>query len=81
MKREETNVKCAPEINKKDLKFMKTQRNKHSNMKIRLRFNVLWLSRKIGTARLIAEITGVSERQVFNIIKIYNNNLVFIIYI
>jgi len=67
-------VFSAPEINKKDLKFMKTQRNKHSNMKIRLRFNVLWLTRKIGTARLIAEITGVSERQVFNIIKMYNNS-------
>lgn len=64
----------SPEINKKDLKLIRIQRNTHSSMKIRLRFNVLWLTKKFNIARLIAEVAGVSERQVFNIVKIYNNS-------
>jgi transposase len=61
----------TPTIVKNDMKFIRKNRTKHPNKKIRDRLNVLWLTQEFGDAKYIALLADVSARQVFNIIKIY----------
>ena len=60
-----------PTITKNDMKFIKKNRTKHPNKKIRDRLHVLWLTQQFEDAKYIAVLADVSVRQVFNVIKIY----------
>ena len=64
----------APIIRKKDLRTIQHERNKNSNMKIRSRFQILWLTKKFDNSKIIAEIANVSRRQVFKTIAIYEES-------
>ena len=61
-----------PNISKKDLKIISKRRNDHPDKKIRLRLSVLWFTTQCDSASQIARFVGVSVRQVFNVINMYN---------
>ncbi len=70
-KENSTSDNTTPNIVKNDIKYIRKNRTKRPNKRIRDRLNVLWLTQECGDANYIALLADASARQVFNIIKIY----------